>query len=53
MHSTRPSMITADRDFYIESSLPPGITLGQYRRSRARRPVRRSRARLVRLVVGS
>jgi hypothetical protein len=53
MHSTRPSMITADRDFYIESSLPPGVTLGQYRRSRARRPVRRSRARLVRLVVGS
>jgi hypothetical protein len=53
MHSTRPSMITADRDFYIESSLPAGLTLGQYRRSRAQRSVRRSRVRLVRLLVGS
>ena len=25
---------------YIESSIPPGLTIGEYRRSRPRRPTR-------------
>jgi hypothetical protein len=30
----------ADAVFYVESSLPPGMTIGDYRRSRPRRPSR-------------
>jgi hypothetical protein len=29
-----------DAAFYVESSLPPGMTIGEYRRSRPRRPTR-------------
>jgi hypothetical protein len=29
-----------DAVFYVESSLPPGMTIGEYRRSRPRRPTR-------------
>jgi hypothetical protein len=29
-----------DAVFYVESSLPPGVTIGEYRRSRPRRPTR-------------
>jgi hypothetical protein len=39
MKSTSPSFHVAapeDRVFYVESSLPPGLTLNQYRRGRAR-----------------
>jgi hypothetical protein len=35
---------------YIESSLPPGLTIGEYRRSRPRRPSRWER--LKRLAAG-
>ena len=41
MKSTRPSLlapaIIEDRVFYLESSLPPGLTINEYRRGRARR----------------
>jgi hypothetical protein len=30
----------ADEVFYVETSLPPGMTIGEYRRSRPRRPTR-------------
>jgi hypothetical protein len=43
MKSTSPSLLVAapdDRLFYVESSLPPGLTLNQYRRGRARRTSR-------------
>jgi hypothetical protein len=39
MKSTIPSLLVAapeDRVFYVESSLPPGLTLNEYRRGRAR-----------------
>ena len=29
-----------DAVFYVESSLPPGMTIGEYRRSRPARPTR-------------
>ena len=29
-----------DSVFYVESSLPPGMTIGEYRRSRPGRPTR-------------
>jgi hypothetical protein len=39
MNSTRPSHLALaleDRVFYVESSVPPGLTLDAYRRRRAR-----------------
>jgi hypothetical protein len=39
MKSISPSLLVAapeDRVFYVESSLPPGLTLNEYRRGRAR-----------------
>ena len=53
MNSTLSQMVAEDRDFYVECSLPPGVTVDQYRRSRPRRPVRRGRARLVRRLLGA
>ena len=32
-----------DRAFYVESSIPPGVTVDEYRRGRARRPTRWNR----------
>jgi hypothetical protein len=43
MMSTRPSHLAQaleDRAFYVESSVPPGLTLDEYRRGRPRRPTR-------------
>jgi hypothetical protein len=43
MKPINPSLLVAapeDRLFYIESSLPPGVTLGAYRRGRSRRTTR-------------
>jgi hypothetical protein len=40
MKSTRPSFLQPaleDRVFYLESSVPPGLTLSEYRRGRSRR----------------
>jgi hypothetical protein len=34
-----------DAVFYVESSLPPGMTIGEYRRSRPGRPTRWERLR--------
>jgi hypothetical protein len=47
MNSTSLSiaMAPADGAFYIESSVLPGLTLGEYRRSRSRRPGRWQRMR--------
>jgi hypothetical protein len=33
-------LLQPDAVFYLESSLPPGMTIGEYRRSRPRRPTR-------------
>jgi hypothetical protein len=43
MKSTSPSLLVAapdDRAFYVETSLPPGLTLSEYRRGRPRRSSR-------------
>jgi hypothetical protein len=43
MKSTTPSLLVAapeNRVFYVESSLPPGLTLSEYRRGRQRRSSR-------------
>ena len=43
MKSASPSLLAPapeDRVFYIESSLPPGLTLDAYRRGRPRRTTR-------------
>jgi hypothetical protein len=43
MKSISPSLLVAapeDRVFYVESSLPPGLTLNEYRRGRRRRTSR-------------
>jgi hypothetical protein len=43
MKSISPSLLVAapeDRVFYVESSLPPGLTLDEYRRGRPRRVTR-------------
>jgi hypothetical protein len=43
MKSTSPIFLVAapeDRVFYVESSLPPGLTLNEYRRARPRRASR-------------
>ena len=43
MQSTRPTLLAPaieDRVFYLESSLPPGLTINEYRRGRARRESR-------------
>jgi hypothetical protein len=43
MKSISPSTLVAapeDRVFYVESSLPPGLTLNEYRRGRQRRTLR-------------
>jgi hypothetical protein len=43
MQSIRPSHLQPaleDRAFYVESSIPPGLTLADYRRGRPRRPTR-------------
>jgi hypothetical protein len=53
MTSTRPSTLAPapeEHVFYVECSLPPGVTLSEYRRDRARRPTRW--ARLKRLAGG-
>jgi hypothetical protein len=53
MKPTSPSLLVMapeDRVFYVESSLPPGLTLNEYRRGRQRRPSRW--ARLKRLAGG-
>ena len=51
--STETSLIADQPDhvFYVESSLRPGLTIDEYRRSRPRSPSRRERLR--RLVVGA
>jgi hypothetical protein len=45
MQSTNPSPLAIeDRLFYVESSIPPGLTVDEYRRARSgRRPSRWSR----------
>ncbi len=43
MKSISPSLLVAapeDGAFYVESSLPPGLTLNEYRRGRPRRATR-------------
>jgi hypothetical protein len=43
MYSTGPSNLLQDltaRQFYVESSVPPGLTLSEYRRGRGRRASR-------------
>lgn len=43
MKSTSPSLLAPgleDRVFYLESSIPPGLTVTEYRRGRSRRPTR-------------
>lgn len=48
MKSTTPTLLVAapeDRVFYVESSLPPGLTLNEYRRGRQRRTSRWGRLR--------
>jgi hypothetical protein len=53
MKSTSPSLLVTapeDRVFYVESSLPPGLTMNEYRRGRPRRSSRW--ARLKRLAGG-
>jgi hypothetical protein len=43
MKSISPSLLVTapeDRVFYVESSLPPGLTLNEYRRGRRRRTSR-------------
>lgn len=48
MKSTTPTLLVAapeDRVFYVESSLPPGLTLNEYRRGRQRRNSRWGRLR--------
>jgi hypothetical protein len=43
MNSTGPSNLLLDlteRQFYVESSVPPGLTLSAYRRGRPRRASR-------------
>jgi hypothetical protein len=42
MKSTSLSLLLApeDRVFYVESSLPAGLTISEYRRGRGRRPSR-------------
>ena len=43
MQSTSPSLLAPAPGagvFYIETSLPPGLTLDEYRRGRARRTTR-------------
>jgi hypothetical protein len=42
MKSTSLSLLLApeDRVFYVESSVPPGLTLNEYRRGRSRRASR-------------
>jgi hypothetical protein len=39
MQSTSPSL-RQDRVFYLEASVPPGLTLDEYRRRRPRRATR-------------
>jgi hypothetical protein len=54
MKPTGPSAFVAapeDRVFYVESSLPPGLTLDEHRRARPRRGSRW--ARLKRLAGGA
>jgi hypothetical protein len=49
MNSTRPSLLVQapeDRLFYVESSIPPGLTLDGYRRARTRPARRGSRVKL-------
>jgi hypothetical protein len=43
MNSTAPSPLhpaLADRAFYVESSIPPGVTVDEYRRGRGARLTR-------------
>lgn len=43
MKATRPSLLPPaleDRVFYLETSLPPGLTVNEYRRGRPRRSSR-------------
>jgi hypothetical protein len=41
MKSTRPSLLALeDGVFYLESSIPPGLTVTEYRRGRSRRLTR-------------
>jgi hypothetical protein len=40
MKSTSPSLLLQDRVFYLEASVPPGLTLDEYRRGRRRRSTR-------------
>jgi hypothetical protein len=51
MNSSRPSLVDlapANGAFYIESSIPAGLTMGEYRRSRPRR----GRRQLLRALAG-
>jgi hypothetical protein len=51
MNSSRPSLVDlapANGAFYIESSIPAGVTMGEYRRSRPRR----GRRQLLRALAG-
>jgi hypothetical protein len=41
--STSPSPALGDRAFYVETSIPPGLTVDEYRRGRGRRPTRWNR----------
>jgi hypothetical protein len=46
MNSTRLSHpALEDHVFYLESSLPPGLTFNEYRRARPQRPARLGRLR--------
>jgi hypothetical protein len=41
--SDSPLLPPSDDVFYVETTLPPGMTIGEYRRSRPRRPSRWAR----------
>jgi hypothetical protein len=46
MNSTASSLLSPqleDRAFYVESSIPPGVTVDEYRRGQSRRPTRWNR----------
>jgi len=56
MNSMHPSLLDltpASGAFYIDSSIPAGLTISEYRRSRPRRPRRQRLAELGSFVAGA
>jgi hypothetical protein len=39
-HEQNPHLVISDELFYVESDIPPGMTLGAFRRARLRTPSR-------------